>query len=262
MVFTMSNTPNKSNPIQNASSSIASIPFTAVPFFAMPTNKFEKTILVAMKNIDKDATIFYRINDQNKKVATYTKFTKPFTLSHTTYLQFYAEKKGVKSSLVNQTFYQVPTDKNIVVVSEVHPMYTAGGKDALIDGIKGTVNWKTGEWQSYFDKDFEAIIDLKKTRPVTYVGVHVLQDVSPWILFPKEVQFQISSDGKNYTPLTIIDNKISTDEKGPLVQEIGSTVKGSGRYIKVTAKTGGALPQWHESAGNPTHIFIDEVIVK
>jgi hypothetical protein len=141
-------------------------------------------------------------------------------------------------------------------------MYTAGGKDALIDGITGTTNWKTGEWQSYFARDFVAIIDLQKVRPVNHVGVHVLQDVSPWIVYPKEVIFEISNDGEKYQPLTTVQNKVSMDEKGPVVQELGADVNAKARYIKVTAKTGGVLPAWHESAGQPTHIFIDEVIVK
>jgi hypothetical protein len=46
------------------------------------------------------------------------------------------------------------------------------------------------------------------------------------------------------------------------VQELGVDVKAHARYIKVTAKTGGVLPAWHESAGQPTHIFIDEIIIR
>jgi hypothetical protein len=33
------------------------------------------------------------------------------------------------------------------------------------------------------------------------------------------------------------------------------------RYLKIRAVNGGKLPAWHESAGNPSHIFIDEVVV-
>jgi hypothetical protein len=183
-------------------------------------------------------------------------------IDRTSNVELYAEKKGSKSAMVTQTFYKVPSDRTITVLSEVQPMYTAGGKDALIDGIMGTTNWKTGEWQSYYAKDFEAIIDLQKPRPINYVAIHVLQDVSPWIVYPKEVDFETSDDGKNYQPLTTVINKVSMDEKGPVVQELGSNVKSVARFVRVKAKNGGVLPAWHESAGQPTHIFIDEVIVK
>jgi hypothetical protein len=34
------------------------------------------------------------------------------------------------------------------------------------------------------------------------------------------------------------------------------------KYVKVTAKSFGAMPQWHEGRGEPTFIFIDEIEVK
>jgi hypothetical protein len=141
-------------------------------------------------------------------------------------------------------------------------MYTAGGPQALIDGITGTKNWKTGEWQSYFNKDIVAVIDLQSVRPINHVGIHVLQDVSPWIVYPGEVLFETSNDGKSFQPLTTVQNKISNDERGPVVQELGADVNAKARYVKITAKNGGVLPAWHESAGQPTHIFIDEVIIR
>jgi hypothetical protein len=141
-------------------------------------------------------------------------------------------------------------------------MYTAGGMDALIDGIRGTQNWKTGEWQSYYAKDFEAVIAFKKPKVIRYAGIHVLQDVSPWIMYPKEVQFEVSNDGKNYTPIARVMNRVSADEKGPVMQELGTSLNTTASFIKVKAINGGVLPAWHESAGMPTHLFIDEIIIK
>jgi hypothetical protein len=45
-------------------------------------------------------------------------------------------------------------------------------------------------------------------------------------------------------------------------QELGSNISAKARYIKVKAITGGRLPQWHESAGNPSHLFIDEIMIR
>jgi hypothetical protein len=141
-------------------------------------------------------------------------------------------------------------------------MYTAGGQDALIDGVMGTTNWRTGEWQSYFDNDFEAIIDLKQHKNISYLGVHVLQDVSPWILYPKEVIFYSSEDGKSYNEIKRIPNQVDQKIGSIQTQELGSPVVLKTRYIKVKAINGGKLPAWHESAGNPSHLFIDEIIIR
>ncbi|HEV7334147.1 MAG TPA: GH92 family glycosyl hydrolase [Flavisolibacter sp.] len=264
MIFDMASVPNKNRgakPDDRPASHITNSDFIAVPYLAMPTNKFKTSLPVVIKSIDKNAALYYRMRNGNA-AKDFVRYNKPFTVANTTDIEFYAEMNGLRSAVVTQRFYKVPTDRTITVQSEVHPMYTAGGKDALIDGITGTTNWRTGEWQSYFAKDFEAIIDLKKVRSVSFVGVHVAQDVSPWIVYPKEVVFEVSNDGKTYKPLTTVENKVSTDEKGPLVQTLSTAVKATGRFIRVKAITGGALPAWHESAGQPTHIFIDEVIVK
>jgi predicted alpha-1,2-mannosidase len=236
--------------------------FLAVPYFDMETFKFKTTLPVVLKSINKDAAIYYSVETKNKDRQIFTKYSKPFILDQTANVKFYAEKKGSKTAVITQPFYKVPSDRAIDVMSSVHPMYTAGGKNALIDGIIGNASWKTGDWQSYYDKDFEAIVDLKKSRPVNYIAIHVLQDVNPWIIYPSQVIFEESDDGKNFKLLTTVINQIGKDVKGPEVQYIEANVKTIARYIRVKALTGGALPAWHESAGSPTHIFIDEIIIK
>jgi predicted alpha-1,2-mannosidase len=265
LVYTMSKIPNYNRAVKEKDiphSSLEDNKFVAVPFFDMSTNKFKQTLPVNMGILDKQAAIYYRLEAKDNQVSGFKRYSKPFTISNTCKVFFYSEKNGVKSPIVIQTFYKVPSDRTITVISEVNPMYTAGGSQALIDGITGTKNWKTGEWQSYFDKDFVALIDLQSSRPINHVGIHVLQDVSPWIVYPREVIFETSTDGKVFQHLTTVENKTSTEDKGPIVQELGGDVKAKARYVKVTAKNGGVLPAWHESAGQPTHIFIDEVIVR
>jgi hypothetical protein len=264
MIFEMSETPNKVRGTKQSdmpSSKVNDEQFVAVPFFNMATNKFKYSLPVALQHIDPKSEIYYAIVNGEAK-PKFIRYEKPFALTESATVELFASKNGKQSAKIAQKFYKVPSDRSIAVLSEVHPMYTAGGKDALIDGIIGDANWKTGDWQSYFAKDFVAVIDLQKVRPIKYVGINVLQDVSPWIVYPKEVVFEISNDGKNFKPLTTVANTITTDAKGPEVQELGTKVNATARYVRVRAKTGGQLPAWHESAGSPTHIFIDEFIVK
>lgn len=246
------------------SSSISAKGFTAVPYFDMPSFKFKGSADLQLGHLEQQGEIYYRIVKQNEQESTapYSKFLKPVKLEQSCQVQAYAVVEGVKSSTVNQDFFLLPTDRSISVQSKVHPMYTAGGNEALYDSIVGTANWKGGDWQSYFDQDFKAIIDLKTPRELSYVGIHVLQDVSPWIVFPSKVLFETSMDGVNFTPLPEVVNAIGKDAKGPVVQYLGREVKLTARYVRATALTGGPLPAWHESAGNPTHTFIDEFVVR
>ncbi|HYH14716.1 MAG TPA: GH92 family glycosyl hydrolase, partial [Flavisolibacter sp.] len=262
--FIMSSKPNKSRGVQlndNPASKISEETIVTVPSFDMTTNKFKQELLVRLKSVEPNTEIYYMWIQPNIR-SRFVKFTKPFTIRESGELRVYAQRNGIKSKEVVQPFYKIPDDKKITVLSKVHPMYTGGGSDALIDGITGTTNWKTGAWQSYFDTDFEAVIDLKQVKPVSYLGVHVLQDVSPWIVYPKEVIFYGSEDGKSYKEITRINNTIDQKIETIQVQELGAEVANKARYIKVKAVSGGKLPEWHESAGQPSHLFIDEVIVR
>jgi hypothetical protein len=265
MVFEMGAAPNYNRGTKGNQLPVSSIEdnnFVAVPYFEMNSNKIKEKLPVVLKHIDKAANIFYSIQKEKQRAGAFIKYTKPFIVTVAATVHFYADKNGKRSATVSQQFYKMVTDRTISIKSEVHPMYTAGGQEALIDGITGTANWKTGEWQSYFAKDFEAVITFKKQREFSYMGIHVLQDVSPWIVYPKEVTFEISEDGIQYKPLLTVTNKIFREEKETQVQQLGGNVKASGRYIRIKAINGGPLPAWHESAGQPSHLFIDEIIVK
>ena len=265
LVFKMGNKPNKSRGVAEKDiphSMVNDEAFAAVPYFDMDSYKFKTTATVQLKHIDSAAYIYYSLKQEDGSNGEFIRYTNPFTIDKTKQVTIYAEKNGIKSPVTFRKFYKIPSDISISVLSEVHPMYTAGGKEALIDGISGTENWKTGDWQSYYGKDFEAIIDLQKEKSLQYVGVHVLQDVSPWIIYPKEVIFEMSNDGKTWQPLAKIPNTAGTDVKGPVHQQLGGAVTARTRYIKVKAVNGGVLPTWHESAGSPSHLFIDEVIIR
>ena len=264
LLFEMSDAPNYRRGIAavNKPNHKVAKDFVAVPYFEMTSNKIKNPLPIVFNHIDKNAYIYYKVDFENLAAKQFTRYLKPFDLDRAATVFFYATKNGIRSPVVSQQFYKVVTDRTISIASEVHPMYTAGGEDALIDGIYGTTNWKTGEWQSYFGRDFEAVIDFKKVRSFTYAGIHVLQDVSPWIMYPGEVHFEVSDDGIVYKNVATVTNNMSKEEKIPQVQEMGSTLKASGRYVRIRARNGGALPAWHESAGQPSHLFIDEIIIK
>ena len=261
--FALSDQPNRTWGINSNDlphSKIKDESIVPVPFFSCESNKFKNDLDVYVKDIDPDSKLYVRVgNETNASMFT---SNRPINLKNTVELTAYAEKDGKRSKEVTEKFYKVPSDKSISVLSKVSSMYTAGGPDALIDGIEGTSNWRAGDWQGYYNQDFEAIIDLQKTKPVNYVGVHVLQDVSPWILYPKELIFYTSDDGKNFTEAGRVENKVDQSNGPAQTQTLGTNVNFQTRYLKIKAVSGGMLPAWHESAGNPSHLFIDEVIVK
>jgi predicted alpha-1,2-mannosidase len=265
MVFDMTSSPNQQRGVKENEMPVAMVDdaeFVPAPYFEMTSNKVKESLTVQMKNIDKDAVIFYSVQPQGQKAGAWTKYSKPFLLRSAALVKYYAQKNNFKSKEASQRFYKVVTDRTISIKSAVHPMYTAGGPDALIDGIMGTHNWKTGEWQSYYAKDFEAVVEFKQPKKISYIGAHVLQDVSPWIVYPKQVIFEVSNDGQHFKPLTTITNNKAAEDKPAEAQTLGDDVNVIAKYVRIKAINAGTLPAWHESAGYPTHLFIDEIIIR
>ena len=232
-----------------------------VPFFENVTSKFKRSTAIKINSMDPSADIYYRILNPDKG-SGFLKYKRPVTISTSVNIQAYAVVGKEKSRIINQHFHLIPNNWSIEIQSMVHPMYTAGGPDALIDGLKGNTNWKTGNWQSYYDRDFEAIVDLQSIQPVNYIGIHVLEDVSPWILFPKELIVYTSLDGKYFEEAGRTVNNQLPSTGAAKTREMGVDTNTRARYIKIRAVNGGVLPSWHESNGSPSHLFIDEIIVK
>lgn len=242
-------------------SKISDAPIVAVPYVSVETNKFRESMTVRLASPDTSATIYYTVHDSGL-VKPFAKYTAPFKINSSCSVTAYAKKDSEESKWCTQQFHRIPGDISINILSKVHPMYTAGGPEALIDGITGTTNWRAGEWQSYFDTDLDAVIDLQRSRSLSFLGVHVLQDVGPWILYPKEVIFYSSSDGVNYNEVLRVKNTAEQKTDKAETQVLGKTVNVEARYIKIKVVNGGKLPAWHESAGNPSHLFIDEIIAR
>ena len=148
------------------------------------------------------------------------------------------------------------------ILSHYSAQYTAGGDEGIIDGLRGDVNWRKGGWQGYQGEDFEAIVDLGSGQTIHSLGAGFLQDVSPWILFPKKVEFSGSSDGKKFKRILTVPNIVpDTDMKAQVKDFSGEIAPEVFRYIKIKATTYGKLPAWHPGAGYDSHIFVDEILV-
>ncbi|WP_185287481.1 GH92 family glycosyl hydrolase [Chryseobacterium lactis] len=201
-------------------------------------------------------------SDRNKR-KTFTAYKGAFSISKTTQVQAYSERNGEKSSVTTAHFNRRPNYWDINILSKATPQYTATGKLALIDGIRGEVNWRKGEWHGYQGQNFEAIIDFKSPQQITQLSSTYLQDSRAWILMPKKVEYYASMNGKEFILLKTIDNDIDPkDEKVQIKEFSAEILPTEAQYIKVKAYYFGKLPEWHQGAGGEAYIFIDEIAAK
>jgi hypothetical protein len=101
-------------------------------------------------------------------------------------------------------------------------------------------------------------------RSVSSISSNYLQDSRAWIIFPKEVEYYTSTDGKKFKPAGKVSNEVAADNYDVQLKRFDLQLPRSvnARYIKIVAKNFGKLPAWHQGVGGDAYIFIDEIEVK
>lgn len=263
LVFEMTSTPSDWGTTDMAVplSEITDHLITPAPYIAEGKVAFKDSTVVKLGVANKSAKIYYSLNDSE-----FTLYETPFALRDESILSTYAETSEGTSVTLNTRFYKIDPEVSITLETEYANQYNAGGNDALIDGIYGTKDFRTGAWQGYQDTDVIAVIDLGKVKPFETVTVNFLQDQRSWIFFPTEVTCYVSDNPRNFyknLPPQKIDAAAPSEEKE--IKNIQFNMGGySARYIKIVARNLGNLPKWHlgyEYDGK-AWIFVDEIEIK
>ncbi len=231
----------------------------AAPFIAKGEVAFKNTTTITLQSVNKKAKIYYSFTDKFKE------YTAPFQLLKKARLKVYAQVGTVKSAIITTHFFKINPNLKISLQNKYANEYNAGGENALIDGILGAEDFRTGTWQGYQGKDMIATIDISNQQLVKEVTIGFLQDQKSWIFYPTEVSCFVSADGKNFTSVGKQQINATLQKKGVEVRRIKFNVGNKKvRYIKIKAKKLEALPKWHLGYGSngKSWIFTDEIEIK
>jgi hypothetical protein len=234
---------------------------TPAPYILEGDVAFRTSTWIALGVVTEATDIYYSLNNSE-----FQKYTEPIFISEASLLKTFAEKDGVKSSVLSTEFYKIDPQLSIQLETNYANQYNAGGNNALIDGIRGSKDFRTGAWQGYQDTDVIAVIDLGSIKPFQTVTVNFLQDQRSWIFFPTEVECYVSTTPQQYYK-NLPAQKIAADlpSESTEIKSIQFKMNGySARYIKIVAKTLGDLPEWHlgHSQQGKAWIFVDEIEIK
>ncbi|MCB9208903.1 MAG: DUF4838 domain-containing protein [Ignavibacteriales bacterium] len=155
--------------------------------------------------------------------------------------------------------------KNIEILSDIHPNYTANGASTLTDGITGEANYFFN-WLGFEANEFEAIVDLNESMDISSIRTNFLQEVKSWIWLPKSVEYYISNNGINFTKIGEVKRRTKETQTGIFTESFSLSLKNKkARYVKVKTNSLINCPVWHigHNHGNgKAFIFIDEIIVE
>lgn len=264
--FVMANEPGKNlNDLEAPEIKITEQLIVPVPYCENASRTFSDSMVLSLKHPDAEVTIFYSFKEDSKTPdESFIQYSFPVKLFNAGTLKLKArDNNGNESKTIEAAFYKIRNDRSVKIMSEYNRQYTAGGDMGLIDGIRGTEDWRTGSWQGYQDTDFVAVVELKTMQIIKKLSAGFLQDVQSWIWMPTRVEFSVSSDGKNFNKVLEIKNEVGDSDYKVQVKDFAGTIAPvSAKYIKVQAFNYGTIPEWHPGAGGEAFIFTDEVMVE
>jgi len=132
----------------------------------------------------------------------------------------------------------------------------------LTDGIRGSHDYAYN-WLAFAGQDLEVIVDLEEIKKVRHIESAYYQ-YGFWLrLFPTKVEYSLSSDGKNFEVVGVVENTLPIDQYGGYQRDfIADFPAQNARYVKVKAFTFGNTPDWHPGGGRAANLLVDEVAVE
>lgn len=239
-------------------------PIVPTPIINYTSKTFKTPQMVSIIPVNtKNYTIGYSTNSSYPNRVNNI-YQRPFLVSTSTQIRAKVYSLADSSEMVTANLFRINPAFLVKTKSIPNPQYAAGGPQSLVDGVYGDVDWRKGDWQGYQDQDFETLIDIKNPKSVCTVEANFLQDTRSWIIFPTEVSFYYSTDGKKFTLLQTVKNDVSAenyDVKTKMFSVLLETPVKI-KQLKVVAKNFGVLPEWHDGKGGKAFIFIDEIEIR
>ena len=275
--FEMSATPAPSS-IISINNELNLAPFYApAPFIKTEQRVFHDSLLIEIDVVrlnpsgktNTGTQLFYQIDDQK-----WQSYHQPFYIHSNAnisikagYKESLVKNQGLNywSSIVSSYFIKKDPDVELTLKSTYSNQYTASGKDALIDGLRGGNEFRTGDYQGYYNQDVMGIIAFKEARTIHKVGVSFIRDHKSWIFAPSKITIEASLNGIAYFTVAQKDLPQATPtDKNPFKDEVLIDIENDKelkyKYLRYSISNPGLLPTWHLGAGNPTWLFVDELL--
>jgi predicted alpha-1,2-mannosidase len=243
---------------------IESIPneFVSLPFFHQTEHVFTDSMVLSMGIVTpQNAKIYYTLDGSNPGQSSKL-YDQPFTASNSVTVKAIAISEFGSSSITTNRFVKKDNNVSLNLKSTYDNQYAAGGPFSLIDGITGGNEYRTGDWQGFWEQDVVAEVSFKEPKSLISVGVNCLSDMKSWIFLPEEIIFEISTDGINYTTLKPI--KLDPEEEKDMFPHrksfsIPTNTETPIKNIRLRVKPTKVCPEWHLGSGNSTWLFLDEI---
>lgn len=114
---------------------------------------------------------------------------------------------GTRGSVTSDTLrISAPTFGDITLACEPYSPFAFGGADALVDGLIGNDNFRSGRWVGFLGDPCDATISFREPATVSQVAFKTCIVWPEGALEFRHAEVYGSADGKDFTLLATLDN--------------------------------------------------------
>lgn len=264
LVFEMGTQPRLDRSAFTHAPTLEKIPedFIPLPFFEQTERIFEKELKVSLSVLNPEKyEIHYTLDGSTPSIFS-PKFSDAITLTKSTTVKAIAVGGDYQSAMISNDFIQRDMHVHLELDAKYANQYASTGDNALIDGVQGDVEFRTGDYQGFWAQDITAVVHFDSPRAIKNVRVGFLSDMKSWIFLPESVSLYTSVDGKNWVHLR--DETLKQETEGDMKPHkyVFRSERDSAQpciALKVVVKHTQNCPDWHLGAGNDTWLFMDEI---
>lgn len=187
-------------------------------------------------------------------------YIKPIELKESTIVKasLFKNDKPVGNIIYDTIIIHKALAKKVKYITPYHEKYTGVGAFNLVNALRGTKNFKDGQWQGWLNNDMEISIDLEKKQPINSVTVGTMDYQRPSIFLPTSIEVLVSNNGIKYTQVKKIEI--------PFVKSNLITLRNfkiqfddvvEAQFVKVIATCLKNTPQ-----GGGAWLFVDEILIE
>jgi hexosaminidase len=193
----------------------------------------------------------------DKSMAALAVYSTPMIINSDRELHGWLQREGLTGPISKRRFlFNKATAQKITLSVQPNERYNEGGAFTLVDGITAQEKRVNTEWLGW-KESVNITVDLGSVQDIRWMSIGALYETYSWIHAPKTVAFAVSTDGSTFTPYGTSEPKVGVGRNAFSVEK---TTKA--RYVRLTVKHPGIIPEGFPGAGSPAWMFLDEIEVR
>ncbi len=202
--------------------------------------------------------------DESEPTSQSEKYNNPIPVDKNLHLKaavFDKNGKRLSTFFEQQIIMHKAVGKQIELSVAPSEVYSGSGAAGLINGIQGSEKrYGDKEWLGFWGDDLKVIIDLGDIQEVKSISTRFYHAPGQWIYSPEEVQIKLTNDLEDENEMGSSQLFIPEDKNIIKVHQIFTGFKG--RFIVISIKNYGLIPDGAQGAGHKAWLFIDEIFVE